>query len=227
MAENSMSNPDVTSVKSLKAVQGDESAEGGLETKLPAAPFSLQAGKSPNADVESESGKVSPMSLQANSPTGGATGLPSTDDLVKQAQQISSKIQEAHQTLQTAQQQLKTPDIPFKPSTSELLTQHLNHVNDNLSVISSRLNLPAQTPPKKEDGHPITEYFLNYLIGSDKQLQEVTQQLTVPPKGGAFNPADMLAIQVKMNGVQQQMQFFTTLLGKAIDNIKTIMNIQN
>ena len=43
---------------------------------------------------------------------------------------------------------------------------------------------------------------------------------------GQITPANMLAIQMKMGYVQQQIELFTSLLNKALESTKTIMNVQ-
>jgi hypothetical protein len=44
--------------------------------------------------------------------------------------------------------------------------------------------------------------------------------------GKQFTAADMLAMQIKVGYVQQEIEFFTSLLNKALESTKTIMNVQ-
>jgi hypothetical protein len=43
---------------------------------------------------------------------------------------------------------------------------------------------------------------------------------------GTLNPAELLLVQVKINQAQQQIEFSSMLLSKAVDDFKQLMNIQ-
>jgi hypothetical protein len=41
-----------------------------------------------------------------------------------------------------------------------------------------------------------------------------------------ISPASMLAIQIKVGFISQELDFFTGILNKALESTKTIMNVQ-
>jgi hypothetical protein len=41
-----------------------------------------------------------------------------------------------------------------------------------------------------------------------------------------ITPANMLRIQMKVSYMQQEIEFFTAVLNKALESTKTIMNVQ-
>ena len=45
-------------------------------------------------------------------------------------------------------------------------------------------------------------------------------------KGGSLSPAALLTIQVKLAKAQQELEYSSVLLSKAVDDIKTMFNIQ-
>ena len=56
-----------------------------------------------------------------------------------------------------------------------------------------------------------------------KNLQRSVEELAAT---GKMNPGQMLALQMKSNLISQEMELFSSLLGKALEGIKTIMNVQ-
>jgi hypothetical protein len=218
MSEDPLKNADMTPSKPLRPIQEGDSGENALGREPPSMPFSLKGAQGPTGTAQAE--QISPMDLASSSTASGTQrGIPTPDELITQAQQINDR-------LGGFKQQLAMPGLKFKPSTSEVLSGHLNNITDNLSIISSRLSTPAAPRANPADATSAIEYFLNYLTGSQQQLNKISQMISHPPTG-TLQPGDLLAIQVKMTGVQQQMEFFSVLLGKAIDNIKTVMSIQS
>lgn len=218
MAQDPLRNQDITPDKAIMPIQPGEENENALGGQQPSTPFSLNEAKGAGEPAKTE--QMSPMDLASSTaPATAQRGLPNPTDLITQAQQINDR-------MGAIKQQLQMPGLQFKPSTSEVLAEHLSNITDNLSVISSRLSVPSAPPAKPASGPSAVEYFLNYLTGSQQQLNKISEMISHPP-GGTLKPGDLLAVQVKMTGVQQQMEFFSVLLGKAIDNIKTIMSIQS
>ncbi len=182
-------------------------------------PFSLAGGTKAEAAAPQQ-----PSPMQVGTPAGGF-------------EPGNVNVQAVQQQLQTVQGQVGTSIIQLqdptlqqggglKPSTVNLLTQHLSNVSDNLSSVMTKLGMPPPAqPPVPTSNASAVSGFLDYLTGSQQQISDLSTQLT--SKGGKLAPADLLAVQLKMSGVQQQMEFFSVLLGKAVDNIKTVMNIQN
>ncbi len=48
----------------------------------------------------------------------------------------------------------------------------------------------------------------------------------ISAKGEQMSPSDMLMVQIKLNKAQQELEYSSLLLGKAIDDLKMMMNIQ-
>lgn len=216
MTEDPLHTSDVSSDTPLKPISEEDSGEKTLGGKQPSSPFDLKNGKGAESPQEEA---ISPMGLAAG-PINRNQGIPTTEELSQQAHNISNQID-------ATKPQLQTPGLQFKPSTHEILTQHANQINENLNSISSRLNLPKQqglVPGQQQQSG--ASQFLDYLTGSQKQMQDIAKTFQNPPPNG-FQPGDLLAIQAKMNNVQLQVEFFTVLLGKAVSSIQTVMNIQN
>ncbi len=123
---------------------------------------------------------------------------------------------------------LSESDLQVRNSTKGLLTKRLSNVSQNLQQALQRAgadnNIPLGNP--YNIGNPIRG-FLDTLINSEKGMKD----LGVLMQGMADN-ADtlslpgMMAIQIKVNTISREIELFTSLLSKAIEGTKTIMNVQ-
>lgn len=224
MTQDPIHNPDVTAPKAPKPIiPGEEGAPEGPGTQG-APQFSLGQGKGGGAAIQEG---PSPMELSAQ--TGGRGPIhpvepPTVERLQAQAQNISAQITSLHQVLGQAQAQY--PNAQFNAVTSNLINNNVGRVTSSFSFISDKLHTQPFQPPKPSAAHSNVVYFLNYLAGSQDQLATITKSLADAPPG-SITPGTLMAVQVKMNSIQQQVEFFTVILGKATDSIKNIMNIQS
>lgn len=183
-------------------------------------PFSLAKG--PEAAGKAEG--PSPMAVGAEAASPFNPQAISGTSLEQQAQAISSQFDKSRSLLQDPA--LAQNQNLIKASTTDLLSQHLSKVNENMTSLGAKLGTPVATqytPPSAST--QAVAHFLDYLTGGQQDLVNLSQGLS--NKSGKLSPGDLLTVQMKMSGVQQQMEFFSVLLGKAVDNIKTIMNIQS
>lgn len=149
----------------------------------------------------------------------------SNDSLIAQTNQAVDKIEEIKQTLQS-------PDIHIKSSVQDLLNNKLNHIDDNLKIALSRTgtennvtDVAAAQPPTSAP-NPI-EHFLNLLEHGQSQLENIGHDLHVlSAKGEQLTPINMLAVQVKVGQIQQELTLFDALLNQALQSVKTLMNTQ-
>jgi molecular chaperone GrpE (heat shock protein) len=147
----------------------------------------------------------------------------SPEDLKNQAESIIAQID--HVKTQLAQQ----PQTEIKSSYQTVLRNRLTHIDDNLKIALSKAGVEYTPPPKvtgPATGNPI-ERFVGFLTHSQYQLEHLHQtieQLNLTKV--QLTPANMLTIQMKMGLIQQQIELFTSLLNKALESTKTIMNVQ-
>ncbi len=67
--------------------------------------------------------------------------------------------------------------------------------------------------------------FINLLTEGQNKLEQLDRHLLTLHEQ-ELSPAKMLAIQVKMGHIQHEIELFASLLNKAIESTKTIMNTQ-
>jgi|NOAtaT_7_FD_contig_31_4908623_length_1016_multi_7_in_0_out_0_2 hypothetical protein len=157
---------------------------------------------------------------------GNAPGKVSTDSLIMQTKEAIGKIEEIKNTLDS-------PNAHIKSSTQQLLHNKLQHIDDNLHVALTRAGIEYSTPTAQAltvnppvTGSPI-ERFLGFLTDGQFKLQNLGNELqAMSAQGQQLTPVNMLAVQVKVTQLQQELELFSTLLNKGLESIKTIMNIQ-
>lgn len=148
----------------------------------------------------------------------------SYDNLVKQTKEAISKINEIQQTLQT-------PNVQVKSSAQQLLQNKLSHIDDSLKIALTKVgaeynpqeNISGTGTPR---ANPI-DRFLGFVTDGQNQLEHLGNTLAVMGVNGTeMTPTNMLAVQVKMGWIQQELELFSNLLNKSLESIKTIMNVQ-
>lgn len=146
----------------------------------------------------------------------------SPDVLVAQTQEVIKKIEDV-------KTQLASPDLQLKDSVQNLLKNKLSHIDDSLKVVMNRAGL-EYTPQKAgaQSGliAPI-DRFIGFLTHGQYQLQKLASDVQMMHLNKEeISPASMLAIQIKVGYIQQEVEFFANMLNKALESTKTIMNVQ-
>lgn len=153
-------------------------------------------------------------------------GPVSADKLIAQAEDIKSNLSAPIQQLQEAVN--NNAGAKLNPQYQNELSQRLVHIDTSLKsalrVSGGEVTTQAVQANQKQ---PLVT-FLNYLTSSDKQISGIIKEVqqTQLKSQGKINPADLLAIQIKLTFVQQELEFFTNVLNKAVESTKTIMNVQ-
>jgi hypothetical protein len=117
--------------------------------------------------------------------------------------------------------------VALPPGDVAKLSGHLEHVDRGLRDISRMTTgvevgsaaLPTEKSPAVR--------FLSLLTESDKHLGNFVNEIKGLKIGQQrLSPETLFAVQIKLNFVQQELEFFTTTLSKALESTKTIMNVQ-
>ena len=125
-------------------------------------------------------------------------------------------------------QQLSTDQLTIKKSYQPQLRNKLTHVEDSLRIALMKAGaeaVEAEASPAASV-NPV-ERFLGHLSHAQNQLESLGSYVEAMQNAEAeLSPASMLAIQIKVHHVQQELEFFSNLLNKALESTKTILNIQ-
>jgi flagellar hook-basal body complex protein FliE len=143
----------------------------------------------------------------------------SPNDLVAQAEDVIAQID----TLKT---KLETPELDIKSSVQTLLRNKLNHIDENLKVALDKTGSEYAKPERSEGMSRPIDRFLGLLTHSQNQLETLASDVKAMAVENEMSPASMLLIQIKVAKVQQEIELFTSMLNKALESTKTIMNVQ-
>ncbi len=143
------------------------------------------------------------------------------NDLVVQSQDVIAKID----SLKT---KLEAPDLQLNGAVRTALRSKLDHIDESLKIAISKAG-GEHVPYAQPTGlmKPI-DRFLGLLTHGQTQLETLTKDIQTmeTTAGGEISPAKMLLIQIKVGHVQQEIELFTSMLSKALESTKTIMNVQ-
>lgn len=150
---------------------------------------------------------------------------PTPEALVAQTQAAIAQIEDIKRVLET-------PNASIKQSAQQLLRNKLIHIDESLKIALSKAGV-EYSPIEQVAGaasptrtNPI-ERFLGFLADGQWQLQHLGTELqNLSASGKDLTPVNMLAVQVKVAQIQQELELFTSLLNKGLESIKTVMNIQ-
>lgn len=143
-----------------------------------------------------------------------------TKDLVAQAQDVIAQID-------TIKDKLNTPNLELKSSVQTLLRNKLTHIDENIKIALSKAGVEYKAPEKTLASTNPIERFLGYLTDGQQRLNTLSTDVEkIGDNTSKFTPATMLAMQVKVGYIQQELEFFTSVLNKALESTKTIMNVQ-
>lgn len=215
MSASSPEPPDVTRPNVSKPI-----APG--EEKLPtdtARPFSSHMeGKAPNPLLDAgKTPQISPFDLaHGKVPAAGPT-LTTIQEQTKAAQS----------TMGDLINQMKTPKLKLKQSTKYLLKNKLNSAKGHIKSASDKIGAPSVEEEETPKGSGPLGKFIGLVTNGQNQLQQTQTELAnIAAKGKDMRPADMLMVQIKLSKAQQELEYSSLLLGKAVDDLKMMMNIQ-
>lgn len=142
-------------------------------------------------------------------------------------QTIQTQAKAAQTALGDISTQLNTPNLKLRQSSKYILKNKLASAGAMIRSASSKLGAPEQPPSEVPSGAGPIQRFLALVTDGQNQLEAAQEQVkALQSKGDALSPADMLLVQIKLNKAQQEIEYSSLLLSKAVDDMKTMMNIQ-
>lgn len=139
---------------------------------------------------------------------------------------LLSQVKSSQVMLGDMNNDLNTKNLKLKQSQRTVLRSKLGNANNYLQAANAKMGAEAPVPSTPSGGG-ILGKFLDYVADGQSNLSAAQQQLTnLKSKGQSLQPADFLAIQVKLAHAQQEIEYASIMLSKAVDDMKTMMNIQ-
>lgn len=177
---------------------------------------SFMQGSGAQTPVASGAGAPSPIQAAAGNMPSNA---PTFDSLTVQSKNMQD-------SLGNLKNQLNTPNLALKRSQERLLRNKLGDANDYIRGAATKLGVP--TPAMKTPAHAgTTEKLMAYINDGQDKMVSIQQKLDeMMSSGQELKPADMMLVQIKMGQAQQELEYSSTMLGKMVDAIKQLFNIQ-
>lgn len=142
-----------------------------------------------------------------------------TKDIIAQAQEVVDKMEQA-------KTKLATPNLQIQDSVQTLMRNKLTHIDENLRIAFSKAGLEYKEKQVAVQANPV-ERFLGLLTDGQNKLSTLgTEVQKWHANKEDINPANMLLLQIKVGQIQQELEFFSSLLNKSLESTKTIMNVQ-
>ena len=176
------------------------------------------------SNVRSTTATSSPSSTSALSSAQSSTIDPSVEEIQRQSEETIEKMEQSKSQLLQANQ----ANVEIKPSYQKLLKNHLTHIDDNIRIASSKVGVEVPNVSVEAGGkasNPV-ERFISMLTTSQSRMKNLQQSVSQMAAAGKMGPGQLLAMQMKSNLISQEMELFSSLLGKALEGFKTIMNVQ-
>lgn len=117
----------------------------------------------------------------------------------------------------------------FAPSDQTLIRNRLTHIDDNVKIALSKTGLEPTDATSKASAPKANKVtnFIDTLTSSQANMQNLQTYIEkLSASGKRLSPVQMMSVQLTMNQIQQQLELFTSLLNKALESIKTVMNVQ-
>lgn len=195
-----------TSVNKPEVVQAPEKVQNAQQTERVTASERVQ-GTSPIEELRETNRRTNRIRS------------PSYKNILEQTNQSIAQVD-------TAREQLQTPGLSLKSSVQDVLNTKLNNIEDNLKVALEKAGVDYAGPARASRANPVTR-FLDLLTGGQTKLEQLATHVgALHEARKQMSPAGMLAIQLKVTYIQQELEFFTNVLNKSLESTKTIMNIQ-
>ncbi|MEM7174885.1 MAG: hypothetical protein AAF443_03010 [Chlamydiota bacterium] len=173
---------------------------------------------SPNA---SEGKSAGPIDLAAQDHPIGAP--PTMDSILQQMSSTSSMVGDLQNQLYNNKDKLKLKQT----KKNSLFRGKITSSNQNIRTAAQKAGVDPGSPPNWSAKKSPVEKFLALLGDSQVQLQNTQKMVTeLRDKNGMISPGNLLLIQTKLARAQQELEYSSVLLTKAVDDIKQMFNIQ-
>lgn len=124
------------------------------------------------------------------------------------------------------QKQLQTKNLKLKPSQKYLLRNKLGESNKMIRNAAEKLGVHTGDPVSTLSRQNPIARFINLVQDGQTQLEAAQHKISALGKGGHIEPAQLLTVQIKLSKAQQELEYSSVLLSKAVEDVKTLFNIQ-
>ncbi len=194
-----------------------EDKQAGGPTPQPGSFESAMEKAAKQPSPAAKPGGVSPMELAQN-PTPLTQG-PTFDGLLSQTKSVQGMLGDINTNLQTK-------NLKLKQSDRASLRSKLTNANSYLKAANTKMGAEVAEEPPATGGGILGKFLGLVTQGQSNVAAAQKQLLDMKNKGASLNPADFLAIQIKLAHAQQEIEYASMMLANTVSGLKTLFNIQ-
>jgi len=195
---------------------GDDKQAGG-PTPQPGSFESAMEKAAQQTNPAVKTSGPSPMELAQNQ-TPLAQG-PTFDSLLSQTKSVQGMLGDINTNLQTK-------NLKLKQSDRASLRSKLTNANAYLKAANTKIGADVVEEPPANGGGVLGK-FLGLVTQGQANVAAAQKQIqSLKNEGSSLNPADFLAVQVKLAHAQQEIEYASMMLANAVSGLKTLFNIQ-
>jgi len=227
----------VESQKPLRVEPSETGEEGPSKVKFEEAMEKADPSKVEQRPIEPKPEKIAeeatgikenPLEMAAKASQKTTEKAPITpEELMTQVKKIKNGFERPRAVLLRANDVL--PADAFEKLPEEMVAElsgGIEHMDRSLRE-ASKLTTGVEVGSAIDTEKPPLVRYLGYLTESDKRLSTFISDLSaLDLQKTRLSPSIMMAIQIKMGFIQQELEFFTATLNKALESVKTIFNVQ-
>ncbi len=202
---------DISRLDPTKRIGEDEQKMG-----TPSQPFEQYMQRAGEKEQVKPPG-ISPFDLPQGTSSLATIG-PSFDSRLAQ-------VKSAQSLLGDVNNHLNTPNLKLKQSQRYLLRNKLTDANTHLHAANAKLGAePGAVKPTAGGG--VIGKFLDLVSEGNNNLKAAQEKLLTLKSKGDLKPADFLVLQLKLAAAQQEIEYSSIMLGKAVEDLKMLFQVQ-
>jgi len=206
---------DISRLDPTRRIDQDQKQEGAPTRSF--EQYMEKAARKPSG-MEGQS-QVSPFDDLMHRQTALAAG-PNFDTLLNQVKSAGGMLGDINN-------QLNTKNLKLKQSQRYLLRNKLTDANSHLRKANTKMGAEVSDHPQSAPPGGVIGKFLGLVTEGQSNVMAAQQQLlNLKSKGGNLKPADFLMLQIQLAHAQQEIEYASIMLSKAVDDMKMMFNIQ-
>lgn len=228
----------ISAIEKAESSTGPDISEEAQKSKFGAALEKADVSKVERREVaahlppieasQTEATKQTLMDLAKKTSTEVPKVAPTPSDLQTQASRLKDRMQKLETGLKQVHNELQKTQETIPTTEVKKMNVFIEHVDQGLRDLT-KLTKGVEVGATQEIGgtRPPLVRFLSYLTESDKKLNSFIDELGGLKIGEQkLSPDVLMAVQIKLGFISQELEFFTATLNKALESTKTVMNVQ-
>jgi len=224
----------ISAVEKSGRGSGPDATEGIQKSRFDAALEKADVSKVERREVAPQPAPIEPAQTQAAKETLMDLAKKTSQEVPKVAPTQSdlstqaTRLRQRMQTVETGISRIQNENISLPTTEVKKMNTFIEHIDQGLRDVT-KLTKGVEIGAMKaiDTTKPPLVRFLSYLTESDKKLNTFLDEIGGLKIGEQkLSPDVLMAVQIKLGFISQELEFFTATLNKALESTKTVMNVQ-